>query len=264
LRVAYGKGIRAPVNPVRETVLGGFETQTQAQLLSSEQQSGVEAGVDLFIGNSLSLQLTRFDQLASGLIQQVVIPDSNSSGGGPGPSRLALQYQNVGALANAGWELQATARRDRFSVGGALSLVDSHVRRIAAGYTGDLRVGDRVLGVPAATASLSVSWSGVKWSWTVTASRAANWIDYDRIALDQAYVNFDRSTVPLVGADLRGYWKNYDGATRLRASISRSLGRALTFIVTGENLLGQQLGEPDNVTIVPGRTVTTGLRASFF
>jgi iron complex outermembrane receptor protein len=98
----------------------------------------------------------------------------------------------------------------------------------------------------------------------VTASRAANWIDYDRIALDQAYVNFDRSAVPLVGADLRGYWKNYDGVTRLRASISRSLWRGVTFVVTGENLLGQQVGEPDNVTIVPGRTVTTGLRASFF
>ena len=34
-------------------------------------------------------------------------------------------------------------------------------------------------------------------------------------------------------------------------------------LLTGENLLGGQLGEPDNVTIRPGRTVTAGLRASF-
>jgi hypothetical protein len=70
--------------------------------------------------------------------------------------------------------------------------------------------------------------------------------------------------VPLVGADLRGYWRQYGGNSHLRASISRSFGRGLSLIMTGENLLNQQRGEPDNVTIVPGRTVTSGLRATFF
>jgi outer membrane cobalamin receptor len=264
LRAAYGTGIRAPVNAVRETVLGGIASQPQQQSLASERQSGTEAGVDLFVGNAFSLQLTRFDQLASGLIQQVVIPDSSSSVSGGYATRLALEYQNVGAITNRGWELQATARRGPLSIGGALSLVDSRVNRIANGYTGDLRVGDHVLEVPAATMSITAAWTSAKWSWTVTATRAADWIDYDRIALDHAYVNFDRGLVPLVGAALRGYWKTYDGVTRLRASVSRALGRGVSFVVTGENLLGQQLGEPDNVTIVPGLTVTTGLRASFF
>jgi iron complex outermembrane recepter protein len=264
LRAAYGSGIRAPVNAVRETVLGGISSQPQQQSLSSEQQSGTEAGIDLYIGNALSLQLTRFDQLASGLIQQVVIPDSSSYGSGGYATRLALQYQNVGAITNRGWEFQASARSGRLSIGGALSLVQSRVHRIANGYSGDLRVGDRVLEVPAATMSITAAWTAAKWSWTLTATRAADWIDYDRIALDQAYVNFDRRTVPLVGADLRGYWRAYDGVTRLRASLTRAIGHGFTFVLTGENLLGQQLGEPDNVTIVPGRTVTTGVRAAFF
>jgi len=51
--------------------------------------------------------------------------------------------------------------------------------------------------------------------------------------------------------------------TRLRANFSRDLFRGLSFMVTGDNLLGQQRGEPDNATIVPGRTVTAGLKAKF-
>jgi len=34
-------------------------------------------------------------------------------------------------------------------------------------------------------------------------------------------------------------------------------------VVTGDNLLGGQLGEPDNVTIRPGRSMTVGIRTSF-
>ena len=45
--------------------------------------------------------------------------------------------------------------------------------------------------------------------------------------------------------------------------ISPELGGTLTLLVTGENLLGGQLGEPDNATIRPGRTITAGLRAGF-
>jgi len=33
--------------------------------------------------------------------------------------------------------------------------------------------------------------------------------------------------------------------------------------MTGDNLLGTQRGEPDNVTVVPGRTITAGLQAKF-
>jgi iron complex outermembrane receptor protein len=33
-------------------------------------------------------------------------------------------------------------------------------------------------------------------------------------------------------------------------------------VLTGENLLDLQRGEPDNATIVPGRTVLLGVRAA--
>jgi iron complex outermembrane receptor protein len=50
---------------------------------------------------------------------------------------------------------------------------------------------------------------------------------------------------------------------RLRANVSYDVRRALSLIVTGDNLLDHQLGEPDNVTVLPGRTITGGLRARF-
>jgi hypothetical protein len=37
----------------------------------------------------------------------------------------------------------------------------------------------------------------------------------------------------------------------------------MTFSVDGENLLNEQRGEPDNITVLPGRTISAGLRVSF-
>ncbi len=34
-------------------------------------------------------------------------------------------------------------------------------------------------------------------------------------------------------------------------------------MIDGENLLDEQRGEPDNVTVLPGRTLSAGLRLSF-
>lgn len=67
----------------------------------------------------------------------------------------------------------------------------------------------------------------------------------------------------LIGAELRNYWREYDGVTRLRATFSRDLYPGLAFVMTGDNLLGTQRGEPDNITVVPGRTITAGIQATF-
>ena len=65
-----------------------------------------------------------------------------------------------------------------------------------------------------------------------------------------------------MGQQLRNYWLKYGGVTRLRASVSRGLYRGLSVNLSGENLLNRQHGEPDNVTVVPGRTLNFGLRAA--
>jgi iron complex outermembrane recepter protein len=264
LRGAYGKGIRPQRIAMRETTWAGIRGQATSASLAPERQSGIEAGVELLVGRVITFQATRFDQVASGLIQRVAIDAEADPASGPGPRHVTYALQNVGEITNRGWELEASGERGPFALHGTLSLVDSRVRRLAAGYTGDLQPGDRMLEVPARTASLTASWTGARWFGSLTASRASDWVNYDRLALAWAVVSDQRPASPdQMGAWLRSFWRTYDGVTRLRLTTSRDLRRGVALVLTGENLLDRQLGEPDNVTILPGRTITAGIRAAF-
>ncbi len=275
LRSAYGRGIRPATTPIRETAWFDPHRQSRVLDLAPEEQSGIEAGMDVFLGKTLGFQVTRFDQLASGLIQRVAyLSTSPASVGPPPPSgyaptqpvapeerRISYMLQNVGEITNRGWELKSDLNLASLTLSGTFSTVDSRVRRVARGYIGDLRVGDRMLEVPAKTASISAAWMGGGWSSSVVASRSFDWIDYDRVALAGAFSNSSQPDAQLVGPELRNYWLEYSGVTRLRASLGRSLFRGFSFTVSGENLLNRQHGEPDNITVVPGRTISLGLRA---
>lgn len=265
LRAAYGKGIRPPQTPARSAANGysgnlGYATPA----LDPEYQSGYEGGAELYIGHSLTLQLTRFDQHATGLIQNVTVGVDTIARGNYLERRIRYQLQNVGEITNTGWEFQGNASQGPFSLTSSLSSVESRVRTLANGYNGDLRSGDRMLAVPARTAAGTLSFLQNGWFASVGASRAMDWINYDRLSLARAYASAAGPiSRDLVGASLRQYWMAYSGDTHLRLTGSRDLSHGLTFLVAGENLLGGQLGEPDNVTIRPGRSVTAGLRASF-
>jgi iron complex outermembrane receptor protein len=276
LRSAYGRGIRPATTPIRETAW--FDPQSQAQLLdlSPEQQSGIETGVDVYLGKTFDLQLTRFDQLASGLIQRVAYvvsspytqaPESPSASSrrehpyAPAERHISYVLQNVGAITNRGWELKSDLNFSSLALSGTFSTVDSRVKQVARSYIGDLLVGDRMLEVPARTGSASAAWSGGGWTTSVVASRSWDWIDYDRVALAGAFSNSTQADAEMVGQRLRNYWLRYSGVTRLRASLGRSLFGGLSLTLRGENLLDRQHGEPDNVTVVPGRTLSLGLRA---
>ena len=274
LRSAYGRGIRPAANAARETAWFDPRGQAHQLSLSPEEQSGIEAGVDFFVGKSFGLQVTRYDQLASGLIQRVAYTysDTHTEGRPPGSvaqtqpvrpedRRIEYTFQNVGEITNRGWELKSDVTVAALSIGGTFSTVDSRVRRVARGYTGDLRLGDRMLEVPARTGSITAALAGAGWTGFVTASRSWDWINYDGVALAGAFSNSTQSDSALVGQQLRNYWLRYGGVTRLRASIGRNLFRGLGFTLSGENLLNRQHGEPDNITVVPGRTLSFGLRA---
>ncbi|MEO8910713.1 MAG: TonB-dependent receptor [Gemmatimonadaceae bacterium] len=274
LRSAYGRGIRPATTAARETAWFNPREQARQINLAPEEQSGVEAGVDLLVGKAFGVQITRFDQLASGLIQRVGYAysgnDHGGQSGGPGPStqpvapanrHIDYALQNVGEITNRGWELKSEFNIAAFSLGGTYSTVDSRVRKVAAGYTGDLQVGDRMLEVPARTGSVTAALAGASWIGSITASRSWDWINYDWIALAGAFSNSTQSDAALVGPQLRNYWLQYNGVTRLRASVGRNLFRGIAFTLSGENLLNRQHGEPDNITVVPGRTLSFGLKA---
>ena len=261
LRSAYGVGIRPARSATRTTAIGNVRYFNES--LDPERQSGTEVGVDVYVSRRFALHATRFDQTATGLIQPVAVPRDLVQASSSGPSKqLAYVLQNVGEIANRGWELESSLDLGSLTLAGAFTAVDSRVRHIARTYIGDLRVDDRMLAVPAQTASLSASWNVLGWRSSLGASRAFDWVNYDRRRLAADYASCDACTADrLTGTKLREYWINYDGVTRLRASLSRDLSRGLGLRLTVDNLTNEQQGEPDNITVLPGRTVLFGLSA---
>ncbi|HEX6574279.1 MAG TPA: TonB-dependent receptor [Gemmatimonadaceae bacterium] len=258
LRAAYGKGIRPPQTSSRAGMLMGLTGD-----LSPEEQSGIETGADLFFGRSASLHVTRFDQKASGLIQPVTIYVAAENDVNPQYRRILYQLQNVGEITNKGWELSGSVADGPFTVSGTFSQVDSRVAKLAARYTGDLRPGDRMLEVPARTVGLSAGYAQGRLSMSWRVSRASDWINYNRLALLTAFASEENDIQKFVGSELRSYWAQYDGVTRLGGRVGVAISRGMTFTLDGDNLLDEQRGEPDNVTVLPGRTLTAGLRVKF-
>jgi len=260
VRASFGRGIRAtPAEfPARTT-----RRMHPGHGIGPEQQTGVDAGMDLHFGRLLSVHATRFDQTASGLVQTVTLYDSSSAGSRAGLDRLHYMRQNVGAITNRGWEGKASLRTGPVELLGTATQVDSRVRAVAVGYQGDLRPGDRMLGVPEHTGSLAASLHRRRWSTTWAVTRASNWISYDRLAIAQQLEDGGANDSQVSGENLRQFWIRYPGATRLRGSFHLDLPRELRLTLTGENLGGKQRGEPDNTTILPGRTITAGVRANF-
>jgi iron complex outermembrane receptor protein len=258
IRSAYGKAIRPPR---LSRVSSDWSMQLPAVLrLDPEEQSGIESGADLTVGSAFRLRVTHFSQQATGLIQPVGV---RMWGGSTSAPQWMMNYelQNVGAIDNRGWEFQGGITQGRLHLGAGYSVLESRVNRVADAYTGDLRAGDRVLQVPARTMSLTGSWVARSWTSSWTVARAADWVNYDWLAI--AAQPGGATNPGNTAGGLRSFWRSYDGVTRLRAHFTRDLTEQIGFEFTGENLLGQQLGEPDNVTIVPGRTISAGLRARF-
>jgi iron complex outermembrane receptor protein len=264
LRSSYGKAIRPPrTSALRALSQWGMRVAGAAPDLTPESQAGIDWGADLSIGDALSLSATRFDQRASGLIETVAVGYGGRRGSGPSQHGLLYQWQNVGDVTNRGWEFEGATHAGPLALRGTLSFVDSRVASLTNGYTGELRPGDRMLNVPSRLASLTASWSSPWWSTSWTVSRAAEWIGYDQLEIADAVDGTQPAAMPRGEDFLRQFWIEYPGVTRLRATATRDLARGLTLTFTGDNLLGYQRGEPDNVTVVPGRTLLLGVRARF-
>ena len=260
LRGAYGEGIRPPSTFGHMELWQGAYTWNAKQSLGPEKQAGTELGLDVMLRRSWSMRVTRFDQRASGLIQLVAVPFDTTN---RYSRRVRYDLENVGEISNNGWELESSANISRLMLTGTLSFVDSRVERVANGYRGDLTAGDRMLQVPTRTASANASWQGRGWFASMGATRAFDWINYDELSLATAYLSGDRMAHDVTGAQLRQYWRRYNGALHLRATASRDIRDLFTFEINGENLLGYQRNEPDNLTILPGRTIMTGVKLKF-
>ncbi|MBC8090015.1 MAG: TonB-dependent receptor, partial [Phycisphaerae bacterium] len=271
-RASYGKGIRPSSSALRGAtwmsgqnlgLVTGGPTRLTAGDLEPESQAGVEVGADWTLNRQVSVHITRFDQTATGLIQAVALPRAARMGSRRPEQGITYELQNVGAITNRGWELQTSSMIGALALKASASFVDSRVQRVARQYGGELLPGDRMLEVPSRTVSLQASYATSRWSTSWTAARAMDWVNYDQLRLaEQGQVaGFDSKMV--TGAQLRNYWRHYDGATRLRGNANYAFKRGLSLVVTGDNLFNLQHGEPDNLTVIPGRTLTAGFRTRF-
>jgi iron complex outermembrane receptor protein len=230
---------------------------------SPEEQTGIEAGADFFFGTNAVLHATHFDQRASGLIQPVSVYNVTSNENLPRYRRLVYELQNVGEITNRGWELSGSVGDGPWSLGGTFSQIDSRVRKLASLYTGDLRPGDRMLEVPARTFGMNAGYAKGRLSMSWRVSRASDWVNYDRLSLLSAFATENSESGDFVGPELRSYWKQYSGVTRVGGRVGLTVSRGMSLMLDGENLLDEQRGEPDNITVLPGRTLSAGLRVRF-
>lgn len=262
LRTAYGRGIRPATSITHGATWIGNVLAARSGTLQPESQAGTEIGFDLLAGRALTLRVTRFDQRASGLVQPVAELTSVVTAPGRLERRMNYALENVGAIANQGWELQASTSLQGLVLAGSFTLVDSRVDQVANAYRGDLRVGDRMLDVPARTYGLSATYAMSRWSASTMITRAEDWVGYDRARISRALAATDRTQL-LNGRQLRNFWVTYGGITRVRANVSYRVTNDWSVLAGGENLLNVQRGAPDNATVTAGRTLTFGLRAGY-
>ncbi|MBI4544773.1 MAG: TonB-dependent receptor, partial [Gemmatimonadetes bacterium] len=245
-RAAYGRAIRPP--PADAAVAlkrPGFEQQPNPEL-APESQSGAEAGVDLSLGARASLQLTRYDQRVEGLIQGVLLPRSHTT---------AFMQQNIGVIANRGWEVQGSLAVPPFFLTSTYASIDSRVVRIAPGYRGELREGDRIPEVPADAGSATLTFAAGGSTGSVTAWRIGNWINYDWLALYRAHLRHEKLLKPP-----RSYRIVYPPLIRYDLALTQELGRSVALLAKIENLADSRRGGRDNLQPGSGRIVSLGLR----
>ena len=260
-RAAYGRGIRPADGSPLDALAPGRTEPFGVSTLEPEAQAGTEVGFDVLSARGARLHVTRFDQRATGLIQPVALAARTTQHGRP-VRVVSYRLENVGAIVNRGWEVQGSLSLAAVRLAAAFTTVDSRVARVADGYGGELREGDRMLEVPARSLSATAAWSSDRWSISTTLAHAADWIGYDRIAVADA-VDSDAAPGALEGDALRAYWRRYPGVTRLRSVASLRLSPTFSIEAGGENLLDVQRGAPDNASLIAGRTLTLGVRTTF-
>lgn len=244
LRSAYGRGIRPPAPSARRALTTLSYRQVPNPALEPESQSGVEGGVEWYLDDRAALALTGYVQNANGLIQQVIVD----------PVTRAIQYQNVGRIANRGLELEGSVRSGALRAQLSFAVTDSRVRALSSTYSGELRVGDQVPEVPEASGQGSVSWSIGRTEVALGSMYIGRWVGYDW----RSYVVESAANPGAV--DLRAYLREYPSIVRPFLSVSQTLGGGLSWFGRIDNLLNQQRNERDNLQITAGRTMTVGVR----
>jgi outer membrane receptor protein involved in Fe transport len=166
------------------------------------------------------------------------------------------QYQNVGQIDNTGWELEGRLRAaPPLSLTGTFSRSRSVVRRLSPNYTGNLQLGDQLLGVPRYSAGAALTYSSPLADLGLEATRFGEWTEIDWLS----YYGFIYGGAPYRGS-LRAYWMEYPSFTKFNVSLARRFTGGLEGFLRVDNVADNRADERVNVDIPIGRVTTAGLR----
>jgi outer membrane receptor protein involved in Fe transport len=247
-RSSYGKGIRPPPQGTRDASVTPDAVLAANPLLAPEVQKGWDAGAELYYGGLLSLKATRFDQRAEDLIDQVLID--------PGTTPPTYQYQNVGRVKNRGWELSLSAAPVNWvSVDGSYTFTTSRVLEVSPTYSGDLRIGDQLLGIPRHTFGLAARFRLGRANAALGMTHVSSWTETDLIALVGSIYG---GQPPRPSG--RDYWITYPGFAKYSFNLSYEISPRIYSFLSVDNLTNNYAYERSNVDAVRGRLTVGGLR----
>lgn len=249
LRSSWGEAIRPPDPNHRLEIITATYRYLSNPEIGPERQRGWDTGVELYFGGRGSLGITYYDQIAIDLIDPVNL-------GMDELGRAIYQNQNVGEIANRGWELEGKLNAHPIRLSATYSLTNSTVRTLSPSYTGGLGVGNRMLGVPKHTAGLSVGYDFLKGSAVLDVTHISNWIQTGYLNLYEAlFINGDYDPTD-------NYWKKYNPVTRMSLRVEQALTSKLNAFLRVDNLTDKQHGEYADQYVAAGRTTVLGIRAT--
>lgn len=248
-RISYGKSIRPPGSEARLGSTTPSSITVENPNIGPEVQQGLDAGLELYAGERLSLQATYYDQNVTGLIDRVIRE--------VGPPRVQI-FENIGKAKNRGVELEASLGLLRgVTLSGTYSIAESEVRRVSPDYTGALRVGEQLLAVPKHTGGATLRYAARGWIASLSASATGSWNHYNLTAY---YTCLYRGTgCRNTTGNLADYLDPYPGFTKLRMGVSRQLNGRLTARFDVENLGNDYSTEELDTNTPIGRVTTIGI-----
>jgi outer membrane receptor protein involved in Fe transport len=248
LRAAYGESTKPPAAGAATLDIPGFRPNAE---LAPERQRGSDYGIDVDFGGRVSLGATYYDQVGEDLIGIVVVD--------PRSVPQVSHYQNGGRVSNRGIEVDGSVRLSQIDVRGQYTTMRSRLSALAVGYTGELKVGDGLPGVPRYSAALSVGYDVFRrTSLTAGVTRIGSWTNVDWLAFYADLYGGGRYR-----GSQRAYWIQYPSVTKLSVGAEQEIGSRLNAFVAIDNATNNDAAELDNQTLLPGRKTTLGMRVRY-
>lgn len=255
-RAAYGTAIRPPEAEQKLGQTLSCCLTVSNERLAPEAQAGYDFGLEMYLGGALSLSLTRYDQEARDMIQLVRLSD-------PSVTPEVRQFQNVGRIRNAGWEIDFTAWLAPVTVSGHWTVMNSTVEELSPTYTGtDFVIGARPFNVPRNTGAVTIAYSASRLGLSLSMSHKGSWQEIGWIPYLEAVVGTDPNRDAFTG-NTRDYIDDYPAVQRYALSVKYEATRHLALLLNVDNLFNDASTSRRDIDLVEARRIGVGARLAF-